>query len=154
MKRLAVSLIFIAAVGLALHAQRPQQPPPYQMTAEERAKLEAKTAELAALVDGLKKSGKDSALVADVDVYRKAAQWVLEFPEHLYTAEYYPNALTVLDQGMERAKLLADGKSPWMAQKGRTIHGYSSELDGSVQPYGLSVPDTYDGSKAVPLFVF
>ena len=154
MKHLAISLFLIAFAGLVVQAQRPQQPPPYQMTAEEQSKLEAKTAELSALVDGLNKAGKDSALIADVDIYRKAAQWALEFPEHLYTPEYYPNALTVLDQGIERAKLLADGKSPWMTQKGRSIQGYFSDLDGSVQPYGLSVPDTYDGSKAVPLFVF
>ncbi len=154
MKRLGISLILIASVGLVLQAQRPPQPPPYKMTAQEQSKLEAKTAELSALVEGLKQSGKDSALIADVDIYRKAAQWALEFPEHLYTAEYYPNALAVLDQGIERAQLLADGKSPWMTQKGRSIHGYYSELDGSVQPYGLTVPDTYDGSKAVPLFVF
>lgn len=154
MKRLSIlSLIFLVlgAAALQIQAQRTQAPP-YQMTAEQQTQLEAKTDELAQLVAGLK--GKDAALTADVDVYLKAARWVLEFPEHLYTEEYYGNALAVIDQGMERAKLLAENKSPWMEQKGRSIHGYYSALDGSVQPYGLSVPESYDGTKAVPLFVF
>ena len=64
-------------------------------------------------------------------------------------------ALTVLDRGLERAKLLQDGKSPWLAEKGRKMSlGYLSALDGSVQPYLLLVPASYDGKRPIPLYVW
>jgi predicted peptidase len=44
------------------------------------------------------------------------------------------------------------GQSPWTTQKGTVAFGYYSPLDGSVQPYQLTIPESYDGSKAVPLF--
>lgn len=62
--------------------------------------------------------------------------------------------LTVLDRGMERARLLWNGQAPWAEQKGRKIYGMYSALDGSVQPYGVNVPDSYDGSKLVRLYVW
>lgn len=62
--------------------------------------------------------------------------------------------LTVLDRGMERARLLWNGQAPWTKQKGRKIYGMYSALDGPVQPYGVNVPDSYDGSKLVRLYVW
>src|SRR6185436_3217186 len=58
-----------------------------------------------------------------------------------------PQTLAVLDQGAERARQLAAGKSPWIVERGRTLRGYWSEVDGSVQPYGLVVPESYDGKR-------
>ena len=58
--------------------------------------------------------------------------------EHFFTRDDYTNALTTLDQGLERAKQLQAGASPWMQQKGRRIDGFHSDLDGSVQLYGTA----------------
>lgn len=41
-----------------------------------------------------------------------------------------------------------------MAQKGRKIHGFYPDLDGSVQPYGPTVPPSYDGTHPVRLYVW
>jgi len=55
--------------------------------------------------------------------------------------------------GIERGLQLKEGKSPWTTQKGRLLRGFRSALDGSVQPYRVTVPEEYDGSKPFPLDV-
>jgi hypothetical protein len=58
-------------------------------------------------------------------------------------------AFKALADGMERAKLLKDGKHPWTTQSGP--RGYVSKIDGSVQPYILSVPAAYKPGQVGPL---
>ena len=50
----------------------------------------------------------------------------------------------VLAAGIERAKAMKDGKTPWTTQTGPVLRGYKSKIDGSVQPYWLIVPKDYD----------
>src|SRR6202049_2928933 len=90
----------------------------------------------------------DDALLVDVEIFHEAARWIMTFPEEFFRKEAVANTLQVLDQGLQRAGQLKQGKSPWTSQKGRLIRGYRSAVDGSVQPYRLTVPDDYDGSRA------
>jgi dienelactone hydrolase len=90
-------------------------------------------------------------LRADVEIYVKAAEWILRHPEEFYTRAYYDNTLAVLDRGLARARDLAMGQSPWATQKGRMSRAYRSRVDGSVQPYGVVIPDSYDPSKPTRL---
>jgi hypothetical protein len=153
MKRLPLFLVLASAWA----QQNPPQPPtvrqPYKPTAEELQKIQSKADELAALISSLKSVRQDAALLADVEVYEKAARWILEFPEEFFTQDYVAQTLAVLDQGAERSRNLAAGRSPWTAEKGRTLRGYRSDVDGSVQPYGLVVPESYDGTRPVRLDV-
>ena len=128
--------------------------PSIELTSAERAEVQSRVNKLAAAVGALKAKGVSEDLLADVEIFHKAGQWLLEFPEHFFTRDDYTNALTTLDQGLERARQLQSGDSPWMQQKGRRIHGFYSDLDGSVQLYGLRIPDSYDGSKPVRLYVW
>ena len=52
-------------------------------------------------------------------------------------------AKNLLKQGLERAKQLSEGKAPWNTATGLVVRGYVSRIDGSVQPYGLVVPESY-----------
>ena len=54
-------------------------------SAEEKRQIETKMAELASRVKALAAKGIDSTLLADVDVYRKAAEYLLRFPEEFAT---------------------------------------------------------------------
>src|SRR5436190_1103403 len=54
-----------------------------------------------------------------------------------------PAVKNVLKAGLERARLLKDGKHPWTTQTGYVVRGYFSKIDGSAQPYGLHVPADY-----------
>ena len=51
-------------------------------------------------------------------------------------------AKALLKEGRERAEQLAAGKTPWATAAGLVVRGYVSKIDGSVQPYGLVVPET------------
>jgi pimeloyl-ACP methyl ester carboxylesterase len=133
---------------------RPPQPPPYQLTVDETRAVEAKTAELESIVRALRSKHVDEALLADIEIYSKAGRWLVEFPDTYFTRDGVAQALSVLDGGIERARQLQSGQAPWVAQKGRKIHGFYSTLDGSVQPYGLTIPDSYDGSTPVRLYVW
>ena len=37
--------------------------------------------------------------------------------------------------------------SPWTTATGLVVRGYLSKIDGSVQPYGLVVPPTYQANS-------
>src|SRR5581483_8857214 len=124
----------------------------YQPTSGELSAIRSKLAELSSGLDRLG-AKPDAALLADVEVYRKAGEWILRYPEEFYTKAYVANALKVLDHGIARADELAKGEPAWPRQKGRLVRGYRSKVDGSVQPYGLIIPESYDGSKLVRLDV-
>ena len=42
---------------------------------------------------------------------------------------------------------MREGKSPWTTATGLVVRGYVSKIDGSVQPYGLVVPKSYEAGK-------
>jgi hypothetical protein len=155
--KLSVVGLFVIACFLLAQQQRqagPPRIPVIELTAAERAEIHSRVDKLGAAVTALKRKSVNESLLADVEIFHKAGVWLLEFPEHFFTREDYTNALTTLDQGLERAKQLQSGESPWMQQKGRRVHGFNSNLDGSVQLYGLRIPDSYDGTKPVRLYVW
>jgi pimeloyl-ACP methyl ester carboxylesterase len=120
---------------------------------EEKQQIQSKIDQLGAMIRGIQAQGVDDSLLVEVEIFHEAARWIMAFPEEFFRKESVANTLRVLDQGMERAEQLKHGKSPWTAQKGRLIRGYRSAVDGSVQPYRLTVPDDYVGSRAWPLDV-
>ena len=123
--------------------------PPYKPTSGELQQIRAKTDELATALKGLK---ADDALLADVEIYHKAAVWIVRYAdEEFYTKRYVADTLAVLDRGLARAKELAAGKSSWPTQKGRLVRAYRSRVDGSVQPYALTIPENHDGRLDVVL---
>lgn len=135
-------------------APKPAALPPVKLAPDEQARLDAAVTRLAELVRGLKSAKSDPDLVADVEIFHKAGQWLQQFPEEFFAADDVRAAFRVLEMGIERGEQLKRGQSPWLKQPGRRVHGFNSELDGSVQPYGLRVPESYDGSKPVRLYVW
>src|SRR5260370_16177678 len=131
---------------LALTTVRAHGAGPYQPTAEEQRSTQDKLAALASRVKALAARHADADLLADVDVYRKAAEWILRYPEEFYTRAYVTNTLAVINKGTGRAKELESSTAPaWAKQKGRLVRAYVSPVDGSVQPYGLIMPEQYGG---------
>src|SRR4051812_4592866 len=129
------------------------QTPYYNPMPEEKQKIQAKIDELGTMIRALETKRVDDDLLVDVEIFHQAGLWIMKYPEEFFTKQSVASTLAVLDQGIERAKQLQAGKSPWTTQKGRLIRGYRSALDGSVQPYRLTVPDSYDGVKPVPFDV-
>jgi pimeloyl-ACP methyl ester carboxylesterase len=133
--------VILSAAALTAQPQQAQQPPPYTPSATEKGQIQAKSAELGALLKKLERNG----LYADVAVYQKAGQFILRHPEEFANAGYVKDTLGVLDRGIGRAKELAAGSPSWTRSTGRLVRAYASSVDGSVQPYGLIIPESYSG---------
>ena len=127
----AVWLAVVTAMAVVA-AQGPTGPVP--PTADERREIENRLAELSTRIDALTASKADPALIADVAIYRKAAEYILRFPEEFATKAFVPDTLRVLDTGLTRARELKAGAPSWPTRKGHVVRGYASKLDGSVQP--------------------
>ncbi len=133
-------------------------PPQVKLTPEDRASIGGKVVELELALAELRAARPapgDEALF-DIEVYAKAATWILRHEEEFFTRRYLADTSAVLDKGLARARgLAAEGgaRVPWNAERGRIVRAYRSRVDGSVQPYGLVIPESYDGSKPVRLDV-
>ncbi len=124
-----------------------------QPKAEELAAIKTKSEQIEAIVKELQAKRANPDLVGDVAVYAKAGRFLLEFPELMGTHNAIDHSMIVFDQGMERAKQLQAGQAPDMADKNQ-MHAYYSAMDGSVQPYHISLPANYDPSKPTRLYVW
>ncbi|MDB5298223.1 MAG: alpha/beta hydrolase: peptidase or carbohydrate esterase, partial [Phycisphaerales bacterium] len=135
----------------------------------DRASLEEGVRELGAAIDELKAVlGRKPELLAylpDVQIYHNAVRYPLVYGDTIETKgpprpepgkppkppgplDLKP-ARKALADGMERAKQLKAGTHPWTEKSG--ARGYLSKIDGSVQPYILSVPTAYKPGQTDPL---
>jgi len=130
-----------------LEAQEPTQ--------EDRTKLESQLKELQSQIAELKQNPEiKRSLLADVEVYSKAAEWILRHNE-FYKPQYVKDTYQVLETGLKRAQQLKAGTPEWTQQTGTVIFGYYSVIDGSVQPYALTFPADFKtkSSQRWPLHV-
>jgi dienelactone hydrolase len=155
-----LSLAFILFVAVLLHADGPGDNVPDKVRPVPPVGIKLDDAERAKLQDGVDALGKEIArlqqdlkgkpalldLLPDVRIYHNAVRYALSYDE-FYDKKETASARKLLDQGMERAKQLRSGKTPWTAATGLVVRGYVSKIDGSVQPYGLVVPPTYQANS-------
>ena len=133
--------------------QRGGRGPAFEAKPEELAQIGAKSQQIEQLVAQAKARHADPDLVGDVEVFAKAGRFLQEFPELINNQNAVDHAMTVLDRGIERGNQLAGGTSPWSSGK-KQIHAYYSAVDGSVQPYAITLPENYDASKPARLYVW
>ena len=127
------------------------------LSAEERQQFERGLRELTGRLETLRgEEGKASAArrdrLADAEVFAKGITWALR-----YDATFAPADLKLLRTALERCRsritAIEAGKAPWTARKGKVVRGFVSAVDGSVQPYAVVVPLTYDPSRPMRLDV-
>jgi pimeloyl-ACP methyl ester carboxylesterase len=140
---LVVILICVIGVGRAAAASIP--PPGNEISAADRAELEEGAAALAKEIDDLRSALKDRpnrlALLPDVQIYHKVVDWPLRYHELIDVKK----ARLALQHGMERARQLRDGQTPWVVNGG--VRAYVSKIDGSIQPYMVMMPADYSEAK-------
>lgn len=119
-------------------------PPGITLSETDRAELTAGAATLRKEIDALTLDlvNNPSLLVRipDVEVFHKAVDWALR-DSTLYTPKEVTFARHLLGEGNERARQLRARRTPWLEATGLVVRGYRSKIDGSVQPYGLVVPE-------------
>lgn len=136
---LAMPLVVVTLVWSQQFAP-PAAKPPDDDTLK---KLAAKMERLDRAGAILRKQNVPDMLVAEVEIYHKAAAWIIRHGEW-----YSPDAVKwtdeVLDRGLLRASQLSQGESPWLHQVGQdVVRAYRSRVDGSVQPYAITTPADY-----------
>jgi dienelactone hydrolase len=147
------TLLFLPALGaFPLMAQRPTQRPSesFPATPQQLREIGDGIRELEQRLAPLRKKNLSDSLLGDVEIFLKAAQWIVRFDEFL-VEDAVAQTLSVLKTGTARAEELAAGKSSWTTAKGTVIRAYRSQLDGSLQPYRVLIPESYDSRKRVRL---
>jgi dienelactone hydrolase len=158
-RRLLASLLIMALAGVAalpVAADGPKDniadnvPPVPPKGVELPAKDAEEIAKGLTELQGLIKDIGKHELLPDVAIYEKAVRWAVDYKEVFDLKGGVSAVKNVLKTGLERARSLKDGKTPWTTQTGLVVRGYRSKIDGSVQPYGLVIPKEYDfaGKKA------
>jgi dienelactone hydrolase len=120
---------------------KPIPPPGKEIPANDRAELEAGVAKLGQALSALRDELKDKpdllALLPDVQIYHNAVRYPLVYDEPMDVK----SARQALVDADTRVKQLRAGKPEWVSVTGP--RGYVSRIDGSVQPYVLTVPEGY-----------
>lgn len=139
-----LSLFLALAVAAGPLGAQDFAPPQAKAPDEETLKaINEKTNRLRQAIDSLRRQGVADPYLAEVQVFHKAAVWIVRHNEF-----FQPNdgqrVLDVLDRGLLRAKQLAQGEAPWLQQTGSAVvRAYRSRIDGSVQPFAVTLPEAY-----------
>jgi dienelactone hydrolase len=155
--KLLLALLFPTTFLLTLAADdvRPIPPPGIEIPAADRAEIEAGVKKLGEEIAKLRESAKTNAVIErelpNVEIFHKSADWAVRYNE-MFEPKHIALAKDHVLQGLDRAAALAKGQTPWNTATGLVARGYRSAIDGSVQPYGLLVPDTFKPGTQQPPF--
>jgi len=131
----------------------------HSFTADELAQLHAKLDQLNAAIKELKAAKADDDLVVDAESCGWIVETALRVPntfggDNAAQANPFSKCISSLDAGLRRAQQIKDGTAQWPQIKGSLKRAYRSVIDGTAQPYELSIPDSYDPAKPMPLYVY
>lgn len=115
----------------------------------DKVSLAKELAELRTAIDAAAKAqAKNPRLeeyLADIEIFHKAVDWAGKYNEYFNKGEF-KTAHELVAEGQARAASFLKGETPWTRQTGLVVRGYKSKIDGSVQPYGMVIPEHYAGS--------
>jgi pimeloyl-ACP methyl ester carboxylesterase len=130
---------------------RPVPPPGVAVPDADRTRLTEGLAKLRAAIDEAAKAQTKNSMLADLlpdlEIYHKAVDWALRYNE-VHKLTELKSADELIAEGLQRAEAFKGGQTPWTKQKGLVVRGYRSKIDGSVQPYGMVIPESYVGAPS------
>ncbi len=149
--KILVALLAAVATATAQEAPKIPRVPPagIEVPAADRAEIEAGVKQLGDAIALLKKNPKFVDEIPNVEIFHKSADWALRYNE-VFDVKQIATAKDHIKQGLARAAALAKGETPWNTQTGLVARGYRSKIDGSVQPYGVLIPDDFKPGEAKP----
>ena len=159
---LTIVVFFLLAAAISLRADgprdnspdkvRPIPPTGVAILVADRRELEKQLGEFEMLIKqlGVKSNARVRRLLPDVQIYAKAVRWALDYNE-FFNIDEVAKAKKLLDQGQQRARQLLAGTALWESATGLVVRGYVSKIDGSVQPYGLVVPEDFGKNRSAKL---
>jgi hypothetical protein len=144
MPRALIVALLLAAPATAQTKDPPLYPPDEATMKQIRERHKTLTEAIAKL--------PESPFKPDVEVYAKAVEWVTRHGEY-WDAKSGEKILAVLAAGQKRAEEMAGWKKgdvpSWLKVRGKpVVRGYKSWIDGSVQPFSVTVPTGFDERPA------
>lgn len=148
-------VVFVLVSGMAqvlfLNTSSAIQPPKKEKTgainAEIKEKIAERLEELGTAINTLRRQGLRDPWLADIEVFEKAGQWIVKHDE-FFRPEHAKWTVSVLEQGLLRAKLASSGNFSWLNARGTPIvRGYRSQIDQSVQPFAVTLPSNFGEGK-------
>ena len=145
-------MLMLASDSLAQQGPKRIPPPGIAVPESVRVELAGKLRELQegiAAAHAARRGDNELQVFPDIQVYEKAVRWALENNE-IYRTNEFAVAEKLMAEGLKRAEAFKVGRWGWRDAKGLVVRGYQSRIDGSVQPYGLVVPESYrpgDGKR-------
>src|SRR5258707_1131175 len=107
----------LVAVLLCRYAESLCAQPP---SADDAKAIEAGLVELRSAIDKLHENPRAESSLPDVEVYAKAAEWILRHHE-FYKPEFAAHTKAALKMGLARAADLAKGAADWEQMPGRRV---------------------------------
>ena len=129
-------------------------PAPVTPTDEQMQAIQSRLVQLRAAIGALKAAKADDTLVVDAESYLWVVENVVRVPGGFINKEAAGRCVSVLDDGLRRAAEIKAGTAAWPQLKGSVHRAYRSAVDGTAQPYTVSIPSSYDPSKPMPLYVY
>ncbi len=129
-------------------------PNPVTPTPEQLQAIQAKQVEFRAAIKALKDAKANDDLVVDAEAYGWVIENVVRVPGGFINDAAIGKCISVLNDGLRRAAEIKAGTAAWPKLKGRVNRAYRSVVDGTAQPYHLSIPASYDPAKPTPLYVY
>lgn len=152
MQRAPFALVGVCLAALPVLAQPPLATG-YVPTTDERQAFDQKRSALIERLKTLRPQDRPDAAVflhlADLsqrmDVHEKGPG-----VGQIDNKGQFQAVLRGLDTGLRRCELLAKGERPWTIQPGKSLRGFVSAIDGSVQPYAVVLPAGFDAGNRTP----
>ncbi len=129
-------------------------PAPVSPTDEQLKTIKAKLAEFRVALAALQAAGVKDDLVVDAESYGWVVENVVRVPGGFIDAPSIGKCVTILNDGLRRIADIKAGTAAWPTNKGRVNRAYRSAVDGTAQPYRLSIPASYDPAKPIALYVY
>ncbi|MEO8429240.1 MAG: hypothetical protein ABI651_19290 [Verrucomicrobiota bacterium] len=156
---LASGLVPLLTFGQATPTVKQAPPPGIQVPAVDSAELNSRLETLGKEIESLRTTLRSKpdllAFLPDVQVFHKAVRDALVYHEFFKPGEI-DLAKEQLATGLQRAAELGKMTPAWTAARGSLVRAYRSRIDGSVQPYGLRVPDDWkqEDGQSRPLYLW
>jgi pimeloyl-ACP methyl ester carboxylesterase len=151
MKRYLIYLLILftgCLVNAADWKSIPVKIPPkgIEIASEDRKALETRLQQIEQRLTTVQ--GNERRWIPDIEIFTKAVRWAIAFDE-FYKKDEVKIAYWALDEADKRLDSIKT--HPWTSATGFVVRGYRSTIDGSVQPYGVEIPEQANRHKA---FVF
>ncbi|HWA10024.1 MAG TPA: hypothetical protein VG838_11285 [Opitutaceae bacterium] len=129
-------------------------PNPITPTDEQMQAIQSRLTQLRAAIADLKAAKADDTLVVDAESCLWVVENVVRVSGGFINKEAPGRCVAILEDGLRRAAEIKAGTAAWPKLKGRVNRAYRSAVDGTAQPYHLSIPASYDPAKPTPLYVY